>query len=96
MINTLINMALSPGKVKDPLYGRVLEAFDNGSFPVDMRCGGDPTITCCTENGCSQATVQWWCLILAGLSVPVILCCKPCILWRMAKAKQAEKERRDS
>merc|ERR1711871_1351164 len=88
-------MALSPGKVKDPLYGRVVAPV-NGSFPTDYDKCGDPAILCCTENGCGQAHVQWWLLILAGLSIPIILCCKPCILWRMAKAKQAEKEKRDS
>jgi V-type H+-transporting ATPase subunit a len=51
LITTLINIALSPGQVDEPLY-----------------------------NG--QATVQTYLLLVAGLSVPVLLCAKPYFISR--------------
>merc|ERR1711871_1176227 len=77
LINQLINMALSPGAVKDPLYGRVVDPHISNY----TGCGVDPTVTCCTENGCTQAIVQFYLLCAAGLSIPLILIPKPLILY---------------
>ena len=41
---------------------------------------------------CSQATVQVWLLVLAFLSVPILLCCKP---WILHSRNQQQKRRRE-
>jgi V-type H+-transporting ATPase subunit a len=51
LINTMISMALSPGYVKDPLYGRVVFPTKEG-WPSNYTICGDPAILCCQANGC--------------------------------------------
>ena len=96
LINTMISMALSPGSVKDPLYGRVVLPDAKTGWPSNYTVCGDPAILCCRANGCGQASIQLYLLLAAFLSVPVLLCCKPCILNSRNKAKKAARERSDS
>jgi V-type H+-transporting ATPase subunit a len=84
-------MALSPGYVKDPLYGRVVFPTKEG-WPSNYTVCGDPAILCCQANGCSQASIQVWLLLLALISVPILLCCKPWILHSRNKQKILDRQ----
>ena len=71
------------------MYGRVVLPNKLTGWPKNYTGCGNVDILCCTENNCTQATVQWYLLIFAFLSVPILLCVKPCVLHSRNKKKNS-------